>query len=217
MIFYRICSLRQCNPSPIYNDDKWKLVYLCHESFLKAKTDEEVTYLLDRCPQWREYFSKHGKIIDYNAGSRDNSLTIMFDMAKEVKGKVLMLEDDYLWREGTLKYLWRGLDFFPLVSPYDHPAHYIEARFMDFPFKLKLIDNIVWRNSPSNTHTFGTTGEYIKSHWDVFREGCWDHIMFTNLLPDQVWNPTYSFATHMVIDWIAPNVDWSPYLKTSEE
>lgn len=207
MIFYRICPFKQHSDPPKYMDDKWELVKFCHDSFLKAKTNEPVTYLLDRCEGWTDYFSKTGEVINYIGMDTAYSIKFMFDLAKEIKGKVLMLEDDYLWRPDTIKHLWRGLDEFKLVSPYDHPSHYLEDRFKDFPFKLKLVDNIVWRNSPSNTHTFGTTGEYMREHWDIFKEGMWDDPMYQSL-PDQIWNPTYSFATHMCRGLMAPGVDW---------
>jgi len=209
MIYYRVSPFKQFNPSPKYGDDKWKLVQYCNESFIKANnTDEKVTYLLDRCEGWTDYFKKSGEVINYVGGDRSYSIKKMFGLAKDIKGKVLMFEDDYLWRPNTIKDLLRGLDEFKLVSPYDHPVHYIEDQFKDFQFKLKLIDNIVWRNSPSNTHTFGTTGEYMTEHWDVFQDGVWDGPMFKQL-PDQVWNPTYSFATHLASGCLAPNIEWS--------
>lgn len=207
MIYYRVSPFKQNNLPPKFEDDKWQLVQFCHESFLKAKGDEEVTYLLDRCPDWEKYFGKSGKVINFNGVDRSYSIQYMFNLAKNIKGKVLMVEDDYLWRPDTIKHIWRALDEFRLVSPYDHPAHYIEEQFKNFEFKLKLIDNVVWRNSPSNTHTFATTGEYILEHWDKFENGVLDAPLFESL-PDQLWNPTYSFATHMCKDWMAPNIQW---------
>jgi len=213
-IFYRTTSFKQHSPPPIYEDDKWALVKFCHESFLKAKRDEPVTYLLDRCEGWTDYFSKFGEVINYIGADTAYSINYMFNLAKQENGKILMLEDDYIWRPDTVKYLWRGLDEFKMVSPYDHPAHYLEGRFENFLFKLKLVDDVVWRNAPSNTHTFGTTGEYMREKWDIFKDGMWDGPMY-EALPDRVWNPTYSLATHMCRGLMAPNVDWSPYLKTS--
>jgi hypothetical protein len=207
MILYRVSPFKQNNPPPIYADDKWELVKYAHESFLKANdSDEKVTYLLDRCEGWTDYFQKTGVVINYTGKDRSYSILKMFEMAKEAQGKVLMVEDDYYWRPNTIKILLRGLDEFKLVSPYDHPAHYIEEQFKDFQFKLKLIDNTVWRNAPSNTHTFGTTGDYMREHWDVFREGMWDAPMFREL-PDQVFNPIPGLATHLCRDWISPGFE----------
>lgn len=215
-IIYRISPFKQNNPSPIYSDDKWKLVEFSHNSFLKAKKDEPVTYMLDRCEQWNDYFSKYGKVINYQGEDTLYSVLEMFKYAKDLNGKILMVEDDYLWREDSIKHLWRGLDAFALVSPYDHPAHYTEKKFYDFKFKLQLVDNLVWRNSPSNTHTFGTTGEYIREHWSSFGREMFDAPFFESL-PHQVWNPIPSLATHLVSSWLAPIIDWGLYLKTSAQ
>lgn len=216
MIFYRVSPFKQHNIPPVYADDKWNLVKLAHKTFLDFNDHEPTTYLLDRCEGWNDYFQKYGRTVNYTGTDRSYSIGFMFNLAKDIKGKVLMVEDDYLWVKNKVDDLLVGLDYFKLVSPYDHPAHYIEDKFKDFDFKLKLIGKQVWRNSPSNTHTFGTTGEYIREHWDIFKDGYWDAPMFEKL-PDQVWNPIPSFATHLCSDWMAPNVDWTPYLKTSTD
>ena len=52
----------------------------------------------------------------------------------------------------------------------------------------------------------------MREHWDKFENGIYDGPLFESL-PDKVWNPVFSLATHMVRDWIAPNVDCN--LKTS--
>lgn len=211
MIIYRVSSLNQWNPSPIYGDDKWKLVNFCHNSFLKANNGEPVTYMLDRCPQdWVDYFSKYGKVMNHEGEKGYDvigSVNRMFEYAKGIDGKILMLEDDYFWRKDAIKRLLRGLDEFVLVSPYDHPAHYTEVRYADFKFRLRLLDDMVWRNSPGNTHTLGTTGEYIRKYWDKFSAGKYD-TPFYESLPDQVWNPLPSLATHMVKGLLAPGIDW---------
>lgn len=211
-IIYRITSRKQWNPGPVYGEDKWKMVQLCHNSFLKAKTDEPVTYILDSCsPEWVNFFAQYGQIVIRDSGQYDvlSSVQHMFKYAKNMEGKILMVEDDYLWRPNTIKDIWRGLDEFKMVSPYDHPTHYLESRYSDFQFKLKLIDNIVWRNGPSNTHTFATTGEYIRDHWEQFNERNYDDIFFRSL-PDQIWMPVgNSFATHMATGFLAPDINWS--------
>ena len=210
-IIYRATAKKQWNPAPVHADDKWKLVKLCHESFLKAKDKEQVTYLLDQCPQeWVDYFSEYGVVVN-NDGLVDydvsGSIKRMFNYAKDLEGKILMLEDDYLWRPNTIKHLWRALDDYPLVSPYDHPSHYIEKKYYDFKFRLQITDGMVWRNSPGNTHTFGTTGDYIRGHWNLFKDGVYD-TPFYESLPHQVWNPIPALATHMCVGWLSPSVDW---------
>lgn len=191
------------NPSPFFADDKYKLIKMSHDSFLKAKSPEDkVIYLLDRCPTWADLF-KDGEVINYTGNKRSDSIVKMFETAYELEGKILFVEDDYLWRPDTIKHIESALDTFKLVSPYDHPTHYE----MQEEFNLKRVGDLVYRDGPSNTHTFATTGEYLKEHWDVFHFGVWDGEMFSKL-PDKVWQPTYSFATHLVEGLLAPNINW---------
>lgn len=192
------------NKSPIYGDDKYKLVKMCHDSFKKALSgDEKITYLLDRC-DWDELFEDMGNVIHYEAEGRFDSVVRMFELAKTMKGHKLFLEDDYYWRPGTVKNIVKALDHVNLVSPYDHPTHY--DRWPDM--RLVNINGLVYRSSPSTTHTFASRGDFFDAHSDIFiKYGDQDHPMFEEI-PDDMFQPTYSFATHMVEGLLAPNIDW---------
>lgn len=210
-IIYRVSPFKQHNPSPIYSNDKYKLVELAHNSFVKALSgDEKIIYLLDRCPDWSVLFKNNGEIVNYKGTNRSFSIIKMFEMARYLEGKVFFVEDDYLWRPDTIKHIGSALDHFKLVSPYDHPTHYE----MNDSYNMKNIDGLVYRDSPSNTHTFATHAEYIREHWKIFEVGMWDHPLFT-ALPDKIWNPTYSFATHLVENLLAPNTDWEELWKSN--
>lgn len=208
-VIYRISPFLQANKSPIYGENKEILVRLCHGSFLDAKQGgEKVTYLLDRCPDyWAAFFSDYGRVIEWQGSDRAASVRKMYEVAKGIKGKILFLEDDYYWRGDTLRHLWRALDEFSLVSPYDHPSHYQMQR----EFNLVRVDDQIYRSGPSNTHTFATTGDYLHKHFDTFMQyEDRDHPLF-QALPDDIWQPTCSFATHMVDELIAPNISWNFY------
>lgn len=201
-IVYRVSPFKQHNPSPIYADDKYNLVQMCHESFLNAKTTEKVIYLVDRC-DWKF----PGETIYYEAGSRAGSVLAMYDVAKKLEGKVLFIEDDYLWRPKTIKHIWNALDVVNIVSPYDHPDHYV--RWPDY--KTLVHKKITYRSAPSNTHTFAVHTDYLRKHLETFNHyQDLDHPLF-EALPDDVWQPVPSFATHMVSGLLAPNVDWSQF------
>lgn len=216
-IIYRISPFEPDNPSIVYQNDKWGLVQFCHEQFLKAGAEDyPKTYILDSCEQWTTHFRLKGKVINISSGNKNESLLKAYEIAKDMKGKILFAEDDYLWRPETLKKLERALDILPVVSPYDHPAHYTEDRF-DKKYEMKLIDDTVYRTCPSNTHTFATNSDVLTKYWNILNKwGVQDHEMFSELNEfAQLWCPTHSFATHLATGCIAPNVDWNELLKTS--
>lgn len=214
-IYYRISSFKPDNPGIVFPDDKKKLVDFSHNSFLKAGGDKyDVTYILDYCDGWADEFRKYGKVFTLNTGKKFVSLAFTLNLAKQEDGKILFLEDDYLWRPNTLEKIEKALSHFPVVSPYDHPAHYTEDRFKDYDFELTMFDNMTYRKCPSNTHTFGLTGEILRENWNCLvdnkNRARHDHPAFTELNKKaQMWCPTYSFATHLAGDCISPNVDWN--------
>ena len=214
-IFYRISPKKPDNPGVVFPNDKKKLVDFSHNSFLKAGGgDYDITYILDDCDGWTKEFEKYGKVMNIHAKEKFTSLMMAFNAAKAIEGKVLFAEDDYLWRPNTIPILEQALSYFPVVSPYDHPAHYTEERF-DKKFEMKLISGNVYRTCPSNTHTFATTGKIIKDNWDCLVDdkrgrAKHDHPAFEELNKHaQMWCPVYSFATHLAGGCIAPNVDWN--------
>lgn len=216
-ILYRICPYPSTNKPPIHADDKLRLADVCLESFLNAiSSRDEVTFLCDSMPgAWVGRLSTYGKTIDCSGLGNVGTFHKQVELGKDMD-KVLFCEDDYLWRPNTVRELEKAIDQLPFVSPYDHPAHYTEERF-DKKYELKLIDGLVYRSSPSNTLTFATSKKVLQTVWPrMMTFGVADHEMFTQLsqLGLGIWNPTYSFATHMVRGLLAPNIDWQVYLKT---
>lgn len=205
-ILYRVSSKLQDNKSPIYGDDKYTLVASCFKSFLMAyRGDEELIFLLDNCG-WDDLFEGYGKIIHYHAGDKDKSVRYMFSYAKNDPDDYLFLEDDYLWQPHSMHRLWSALPELGLISPYDHPSHFIEERFG--PFDIKLVNGFTYRNCDSNTHTFMCSKELLEKHVDTMISfGSNDDQMFRSL-GDTLWCPSYSCATHLVDGLLAPNVDW---------
>lgn len=215
-VFYRISPFKPDNPSVVYTKDKWKLVEYSHNSFLEAGGDMvDKVYILDSCDYWADYFKKYGEVKTINIHKKFAGLMLALNDVRMENGKVAIVEDDYLWRPNTIPMWEKSLDTLPVVSPYDHPAHYTEERFNDYPFKFKLIDNIVYRTCPSNTHTFATTADIIRNNWsclvdDKKGEAYHDHPAFEQLNKvAQMWCPTYSFATHLAHNCLAPNIDWN--------
>ena len=209
-IVYRISPFKPDNLPVYYPDDKWKLVQMCHKSFLSAGGSEyKTTYVVDSC-DWGKHFK--GKIVNINTGNKNKSLLAAFDVASKIDDDILFLEDDYLWRPNTIPLLEVALKALRVVSPYDHPAHYTEDKF-DHIFKTTIVGNQVYRTCPSTTHTFAINKEVFRDNKDMMdRYGVNDHEMFTELNESsQLWCPTYSFATHLAGGCLAPNINWREF------
>lgn len=210
-IILRVSKNSFGKPLPFNIKDKYELVTNCYNSFINANSERyKVIAIGDSFPEeWKVFFPDVHKWIDVHGLGNEGTFRMQLEIAKKHK-KVLLLEDDYLWRPFTVPLIDKALDKLAFVSPYDHPGHYLEERFSD-TFTLKYIDGVVYREAPSNTLTFATTGEMINKHWSTLTShGIRDHEMFQEIIStgDKMWNPTHSFATHMVDGLLAPNVDW---------
>lgn len=218
-VFYRLSPVPSFNKPPIYADDKLKLIEHCLSTYLAANESQyETVFIADSCPKDLVFKLKQfGEVIEVSGMGNVGTFHMQLLNGKD-ENRVLFAEDDYIWRPNALKNIDRALDDLDMVSPYDHPAHYLEERF-DKRYECKLIDNIVYREAPSNTLTFAIKGRHLSSIWQYLTTfAISDHEMFQGVKERyglRIWNPTYSFATHLVDGLLAPNVDWTPYLKTS--
>ena len=205
-VFYRPTSVLSVNPNPLGKDQNY-ILKTCLDSFLKAGK-AEITFIADRLTEeQRDMFGKHGKIVDCEEGmiaSRNKAFELACELDEE---KVLFAEDDYLWVPDCLEKLELVLDELPLISPYDHPGHYLEERFKNEPKKMILINNHTFRSAPSNTHTFACHASLIKENRDLFMKTWGDHETFVKL-GVQMYVPVPSWATHLVTGLLAPNVNW---------
>lgn len=201
-VIYRVSPFSQDNASPIYPLDKDKLVKLSYDSF-KTAGKYDTIFLLDRCSY--DFFD--GNVIHFVGTNKQTSLIKAYEIAYDINDDILFVEDDYLWLPDTLEKIEQALQEFKLVSPYDHPDHYVHPEFAP-KHELRLYNGQVWRSGVSNTHTFAVNKDYFMEHFNTFmRYGVNDHAMFKTL-PDNIWQPVPSFATHLVSQYMAPNIDW---------
>lgn len=211
-IFIRACATLSNKP-PAVNWNKYTMLKNCYDSLRKAAgIDPEIYLISDRLPeQWiNQIFDDVKQVIEVPQSGNEQSFRCQVDTAAKFDGPILLLEDDYYWRPDTIKHLENAVKVLPFVSPYDHPGHYLEERF-DKTYETTLIEGMVYRKAPSNTLTFATTGEILRRHIEtIHAHGISDHNMFQalNATGDHLWNPTHSFATHLVGGLLAPNVDW---------
>jgi len=188
--------------------DKFVIINKCLQSFLNFCdfTKHKITFICDSVPdEWIKYIEPYGEVIRVTDCGNVGTFHMQLDLARKANDKVLVCEDDYLWR-GKIEQLERAVDELDFVSPYDHPSHYD----MWDKFEIRLIDGKTYRDAPSNTLTFaGHSDIFAKYYGDMIPFGIGDHPMFDHLrnLGVQNWVPCYSLATHLVVNLIAPSFD----------
>lgn len=206
---YRACPFESSNPSPLMCN-KYTQTQRCLHEFLQTKPDK-IIFLLDSYDD-QSLFEPYGQIIDCTGLGNVGTFHKQIEIATNIEDDVFFVEDDYLWRPDTFKHIKRAITELDFVSPYDHPSHYLEDRF-DKHYETRLIDGHVYREAPSNTLTFAMRSEIAKKTANtMLRFGISDGPMFEYLAREEylrIWNPTYSFATHLVKGLLAPNVEWN--------
>jgi hypothetical protein len=215
-VIYRLCGIASTNPSPIYQDDKYKLNELCLKSFIEAYSDvrPEVIFLLDHCGD--EYYTLLEQVpFNYrveisNAGINATMLRA-YELASELEDYVVLQECDYLYRGVIGKTYLAAMKDLGIVSPYDHPNFYHLRKFHREECRIKVVDNHHFRTAERNTMTWGCHSNIIKKHRQLLdRHGYLDGPVWDELAAEglDLWVPVLSFATHMVRDCLAPGVDW---------
>lgn len=208
-IYYRVSPYLSRNKNPL-GDNKLHIIQTCFESFKNALGNQKVYILSDNLSEKQLKIFEGFNIIQANSGNI-GSFQHQLELASQLdpEEKVFLIEDDYLWVPGAIDLVERSLDVLPIVSPYDHPGHYIEDRFKHQERKIVLIDNHTYRSAPSNTLTFATKAGLIKKYLDHFKSyGVRDHEMFSDL-DVEMFVPVPSLATHLVVGLLAPNIDWN--------
>ncbi len=205
-IIYRVTPKLSQHQFPFFKN-KLEMVKTCFSAF----KGYHVTVISDGADEWREFLPCNNWI-DANHYGNFMTFKTQLEVASSYDDVVLIVEDDYLFRPGSLEVLEKAVKELDFVFPYDHPSHYVEKRFDDFK-RMKLVDGNTYRSCLSNTLTFATTGNFIHSYFDILTgHKTNDHDLFCQLSETEIlWCPTYSFATHLVKGLLAPNVKWEMF------
>jgi hypothetical protein len=150
------------------------------------------------------------KIINSDVGINQTMLD-SYNLACEVDDFVLFQECDYLYNGNKGKTFLRALEELELVSPYDHLNFYKDKSLHSEECKIKLVDGHHFRTTERNTMTWGCHSSLVKENKDILdREGYLDGPVWYELKARgyDLHVPIPSMATHMVRDYLAPNVDW---------
>lgn len=194
------------------------MVKTCLKTFVEAFKDvkPKVHFILDHCG--KEYLEMVAEVCpfefthEFSQYGNFASCLKQYNLAQTCNDDIfLFLEDDYLWKEGIGKYFIMAVRELHCVSPYDHPDFYNLEPFISRKEKIVLVNNWHWRTSQSNTMTFGITREKFLHYRKIFDYHGPNSSHLWAEIPEKMWCPIPSFATHFVKDKLAPSVDWSKY------
>ena len=214
-----MCAIPSTNPSPILNDDKDALNWLCLKSFVTSFGDlvPKIHFLCDFCPPY--YVQKIREIvpnswieeIEFTRLGINGTALRSYELAREKDDIVLFQECDYLYRPNVMNTFAHAVRELGLVSPYDHKNFYMDSSIHSDKVTLKLVSDCHFRSTERNTMTFAVAPSVFVDGYDIF--------MKYGYLDSDVWHelrakghplyvPIPSFATHMADGWLAPGIDW---------
>lgn len=219
-IFYRLAHAKSplSNPTPVFEDDQFKLNEMCLKSVLLAYGDikPKMVFICDFCPK-----DLYGPLLDkvpfekeihWTDKGINETCLFQYEMAKEVEDDTILFQEcDYLYRPLVGKKMENAIKTFGLVSPYDNLNFYLDKSLHSEDTKIKLLDDQHYRTVERNTMTFGLTKKNFVDNYEIFKK--WGY------LDGEVWLelkaqgldlhvPIPSFSTHMAKDFIAPALDW---------
>lgn len=220
-VFYRLTSVPSTNPSPVYQDNKNELNWMCLSSFVEAYRDvwPDVTFFCDYCPSYYESVI-HGLVpfphtIVFSESGINGTAYRQFILAELCDDPYILFQEcDYIYQPKIGIRMQEAIDELELVSPYDHRNFYLDKSIHSDTVLMKLVGDTHWRSTERNTLTFGIKNQVFKDHADIFKkygyldDGNWKELREEGHM---LFVPIPSFATHMATDWMAPSVDWIQY------
>jgi hypothetical protein len=207
----------------------------CLNGFLKACRFMEGQYsfhiLCDgNIPDWLLYVPL---IQLNNVGNAQSFWTAYNEALKQPDSDwIYFAEDDYVYLPNAMAELELaiqnlGVDF---ITLYDHPGRYEylpEHNLTDGKNTIKRSGSRHWRSSPSTTMTFAASVKALRACYEVFDE--WTnrdgYTVSWELFPRlqglrgerdygfRLMGPMPSLATHCVIGYLSPFIDWGMQCK----
>lgn len=219
IVYYRLCSIASTNPSPIFQENKFELNKACFKSFVEAFKDikPKVVVLADYCDYLEaemieELCPFEYKYIPTKIGINETCL-LQYKMASEQNDEVILfLECDYWWNPSldVNKYI-SGIKELGLVSPYNHLNYYKDRKQHSNICQIELVDDHIFRSVETCTMTFGLRKDILIKYLDIFNKyGYLDHFVWLDIAEkgQKLFVPIPTYATHSVVDYLAPQVNW---------
>lgn len=218
-----MCDIPSTNPSPIYQEDKFKLNEMCLKSVITAFKDikPKMVFICDYCPEkYTEMIERvvpFDKEIHYTTLGINGSCLYQYDLAEQSDDDLFFFQEcDYLWRGSVGANFVEAIKHFGLVSPYDHPDFYTRYDIHPKEVELTVFNNEHFRKSRRNTMTFAMTKEKFEDGKEILRKyGYLDNDVWIELSArgTKLFTPIPAYATHMVKDYMSPAIPWEVLFK----
>lgn len=218
-VYYRMTNIPSTNPSPILQDDKFRLNQYCLQSFVKGYADiwPTVHFLLDYCGgEYDGMIAKHcpfDYVIEHTELGINGTCLRQYELARDSGEDVILFQEcDYVYQEKIGSKMEIAIRELGLVSPYDHPDLYNRYDIHDKENEITIVADHHFRTAKRNTMTFGVRLDILGKHYEIFKKyGYLDSDVWFDLKDagHRLWVPIPSLATHMVKDYLAKGVDWN--------
>lgn len=218
-----MCDIPSTNPSPIFQEDKFKLNVLALNSFILAymTVQPKVIFICDYCPK-EKYDPLLEKVpfeheILYTESGINGTALMQYDLAQDEKDEIILYQEcDYLYLPQVGEKMVNAIKHFGLVSPYDHKNFYIDHSIHSKKTEIELFEDHHFRTVERNTMTFGMTRKAFDKNFDILKHwGYLDNEVWKEMRVNgnPLWTPVPSFATHLVKDFLSPAIDWQQLWK----
>jgi hypothetical protein len=194
------------------------------QSLLLSFEKEEVTVICDNCTDNQfNYFKSQVSDVHRTSLGNCGSYLYQLELSKNNNSDVFyFVESDHLHLPDQKKYLSEGLQFFDIVSLYDHPDKYFWPQYAELKSKIFLSQNGYWRTTPSTVMTFSLMKKTLLKYYEILtsdefiniKNNCpLDMDMFTRLekLGVKLGTPLPGKSTHLDIGGHSPYIDWTTY------
>lgn len=219
IVYYRMCNVPSTNPSPILQEDKYRLNKYCLKSFVRGYQDisPKVHFILDYCRgHYDEMISGNCPFeytIEHTELGINGTCLRQYELARESREDIVLFQEcDYVYLPDVGYKMMMAIKEFGIVSPYDHPDMYVRYDIHNRLNEIAIYANHHFRTATRNTMTFGIQNDIFKDNYDIFyKYGYLDGDVWYDLAKKnhRLWTPIPSLATHMVKDYMAPIVDWN--------
>lgn len=220
LVLYRIADIKSelSKPSPIFNDDLFKLATLCLNSFITAyvHVNPKVIFICDYCDKnkWEPLLKKvpFKKEIIFTQKGINETCLMQYDLAQKEDDEVILFNEyDYLWLPQSGIKMESAIKHFGLISPYDNKNFYLDRTIHSKKAELELFEDHHFRTVERNTMTFGMRRDIFTKNleslkrWGYLDNDVWKEIKVNS---NPLWTPLPSFATHMCEEFMAPGINW---------
>ena len=198
--------------------------FMCLKSLLNSFSKNEIHVIIDNGTDLQEkYYSDEGFSFERTSLGNCQSFLHQVNLAEKSKADIIyFVENDHYHLENQKDYIIDGLQYYDVISLYDHPDKYQHKMYENLSTKLYMGNKSHWRSTPSTVMTFAfkkeslnklkpfiTNSKFLGNHLKAPE----DHSMFIEMWKNNITLGTClpGRTTHLEKQFLSPYVDWKMY------